>query len=119
MSVVLHERIRRLRARVAVRNWKARQARHAAGVWLRLARLLAFSESAHAISDADAARLAVAPEPPGLDLHPPKHLYFVTGAQLASLPSRRSIPLRLGPEMLSARNVALVPFVFKGQETED
>lgn len=109
MNPKLEARLKELKARVAIRDFNYRQRNHAAGVWFRVGRVLTSTERAYAIDEADAARLGD-PEPAGLELQPPKRLFFVGGEQLASLPSRREIPVRLGPEMLAARCVAFVGF---------
>lgn len=109
MNSKLQARLRDLQVRVAIRDFNCRRRNTAAGVWFRVGRLLTAAERAYAISDADATTLGI-PEPAGLELQPPKQIYFVTKERLASLASRREIPVRFGPEMLAARNVALVRF---------
>ena len=61
--------------------------------------------------DHDACRLAAlgrAEQPVGAELDPPKRIFFVSPQELAGVPSRRRIPLRLKGEPLYARNLALV-----------
>jgi hypothetical protein len=50
------------------------------------------------------------PEPVGSELAPAKVLLFVDPAQMGLIEGRREIPLRLGPELLAARWIALTRF---------
>ncbi|GMV42992.1 MAG: hypothetical protein AMXMBFR64_47080 [Myxococcales bacterium] len=70
-------------------------------------------ESAWVIDEAAARALREGghePEPVGAELEPPKELYVVSAADLEAIGERAPIPVRLGPELLGARTVALVPF---------
>ena len=110
---VLQRRLRAIRSRAAVRRWEIRQLGHSGGAWFRLQRLLAYAETAWAISDADAEVLIAAghsPEAAGLELEPPRRYFVVDEAALAGLPSAREVPLRASPELLACRTLALVPF---------
>ena len=110
---VLDDRARRIRSRLTVRSWEYRQRDHAKGAWFRLRRVLADAERAFVVSRDDAAVLTdrgIRPEPPGLELHPPRALYFAPREVLAQLPSAREIPVRLGAELLGADHVALLRF---------
>jgi len=110
---VLHARVRHIEQRLAVRAWEYRQRTHARGVWFRLRRVLADAERAFVISPEDAAaleRLELAAEPVGLELQPPRYLYFVPSDVLRRLGSAREIPVRLSAELLGAEHVALVRF---------
>jgi hypothetical protein len=109
----MRARARDVRTRAAVRRWQYRQRDLAAGVWFRLRRVLADAKAAYAISEEDAARLAAE----GCRMHaageavdPAKIILFVDEVRLSTVASSRSIPVRLGPEFLAARAVALVPF---------
>jgi hypothetical protein len=109
----MHARVRAMRARLAVRNWEYRQRNHAKGVWFRLRRLLALSESVWSIPEDEANRLLAEgyeADPAGAGLEPPKVLVVVPEDHLREIPDRKPIPIRLGPEFLAARWVALVPF---------
>lgn len=109
----LQRRLRAIRSRAAVRRWEIRQLGHAGGAWFRLQRLLAYAETAWAISDADAEALIAAghsPEPAGLELEPPRRYFVVDEAALAGLPSAREVLLQASPELLACRTLALVPF---------
>jgi hypothetical protein len=109
----LHDRARRIQARLAVRSWEYRQRNHAKGVWFRLRRVLADAERAFVLSPDDASAimgLGARPEPVGLELHPPRHFYFVTPEVLAELGSSREIPVRLNAALLDAAHVALLRF---------
>lgn len=110
---VLSLRLRDLLARAEARRWEIRQLGHAGGAWYRLQRLLAYAETAWAISDADAEALIAAghsPEPAGLELEPPRRYFVVDEAALAGLSSAREVPLRASPELLACRTLALLPF---------
>ena len=109
----LQRRLRAIRSRAVVRRWEIRQLRHAGGAWYRVQRLLAYAETAWAISDADAEALIAAghsPEPAGLELEPPRRYFVVDEAALAGLPSAREVLLQASPELLACRTLALVPF---------
>jgi hypothetical protein len=76
-------------------------------------RLLAEASSAWEVPEEACARLLAegfAPEPAGSELEPGKTILFVTEARLAEIRDRRPLPLRLGPEFLAARRIALVRF---------
>ena len=110
---LLEARLRAMRARLAVRAWEYRQRDHAYGVWFRLRRLLAYSASAWSLPEAEARRLLAegyAADPVGALLEPPKILLILPEERLRDIPGRSPIPLRLGPELLATRWVALVPF---------
>ncbi len=114
MIEVLERRARRVRARLAVRQWEYRQRRHAKGVWPRLARLLADSSYAWEIDEAVANELVregLKVEPVGLELEPAKKLVVLPATH--SGPSGagvRPIPVNLGADFLAARYVALRRF---------
>ena len=102
-----------IRSRALVRRCEMRQLGHAAGVWFRLGRLLAFARSAWALSEGDADLLFAAghsPHPVGLELEPPRRLFIIAEEKLASLASAREVALRASPEILGCRTLALVPF---------
>jgi hypothetical protein len=113
MTDSLHRRARQVRSRAAIQTWAYRQRKHAGGVWFRLRRTLAQSREAFAISKEEADRLVaegIVPEPVGFELEPPKPIFFVTAAQVASIAGRRSIPVRLEEALLAAPALALVAF---------
>jgi len=109
----LEERAREVRARAAVRAWEYRQRHHAKGVWFRLRRLLAATASAWSLPEEEARRLVAegyeAADVGGL-LEPPKLLVVVPEERLRTIAARTPVELRLGPELLAARCLALVPF---------
>ncbi len=115
----LERRARAVRARAAVRAWEYRQRHHAKGVWFRLRRLLAATASAWSLPEEEARRLLAegyrAAEVGDL-LEPPKVLVVVP-ERLRAVPGRVPVPLRLGPELLAARWLALVPFRWPGTVT--
>lgn len=109
----LHDRVRRLRSRAAVRAWEYRQRNLAKGVWFDLRRLLAHAESAWSLPEDEAQRLLAEgyeAADVGNRLAPPKTILVVTEERLREVPGRAAVPLRLGPELLGARWLALVPF---------
>jgi len=53
----LHERLRQMKARVAIQQWEARQIGHARGVWFRLQLLLAQTKRALVITAEEASVL--------------------------------------------------------------
>jgi hypothetical protein len=109
----LHRRLREIRSNAAIRRWEARQRDHAAGAWFRVQRLLAYSRTAWAISDADAERLVASghsPDPAGLELEPQRRYFVVDETTLKGLTSAREVALQASPELLACRTLALVPF---------
>ncbi len=109
----MQARAREVRTRVAVRRWNYRQRNLAAGVWYRLRRVLADARAAYVISDQDARRLATEGyrvEACGGQVTPEKAILFVDETRLSSVESRRSIPVGLGPDFLTATAIALVAF---------
>jgi len=109
----LAARARAVRSRALVRHWELRQLEHAAGAWHRLARLFALTRRAWAITDEDAAGLVEAgrqPHPVGLAFEPPLRLFLISDEQARALPGAREIALQASPELLTYRNLALVPF---------
>ncbi len=114
MIEVLERRARRVRARGAVRQWEYRQRRHAKGVWVRLARLLADASHVWEIDEAVASELIAEGcqvEPVGLKLEPAKTLVVVPATHPdPSGAGARPIPVNLGAEFLASRYVALRRF---------
>ena len=109
----LHARARRARAQSAVRAWEYRQRHHAKGFWFRLRRLLADTASAWSLPEDEARRLIAEgyeAADVGSQLEPPKVLVVVPEERLRAVPGRVPVELRLGPELLGARCLALVPF---------
>jgi hypothetical protein len=109
----LHRRSRQSKSRWLARRREFRERHLAAGVWFRLRRCLAHAARAFIIPAEAAAALeqdGLVPERPGLDLEPPLRLYVVTPERLASISGRREIRVRLSAELLTAGQVALVPF---------
>jgi hypothetical protein len=112
-SEALHRRLQAIRSRAAIRRWEARRRDHAAGAWFRVPRLLAYSRTAWAISDADAEGLIAAghsPDPAGLELEPQRRYFVVDETTLKALTSAREVALQASPELLACRTLALVPF---------
>jgi hypothetical protein len=107
----LHQRARRVRAAALVRRWEYRQRHHARGVWHRLRRLLSDAREAWSLSAEDASRLITegfGPEHVGLELEPPLTILVLPEDRLRTLASRRRVALRLGQELLAARQLAIV-----------
>lgn len=113
MSTALHRRVREIRARAEIRKWEYRQRNHAKGVWFRLRRVLADAELAYGLDDEEMEQLLAEGfclEAVGGELQPVKRILFVTEARLRLISGRREIPVRLGPELLGERNLALLRF---------
>src|SRR6185503_17738193 len=107
----LEARVRGMRSRAAILRWELRQLRHASGAWDRFARTLALARSAWAISEEDAAALAASgrePDPAGLAFEPPRRLFVVDEAEVATLKSARPVVLQASAELLATPNLALV-----------
>lgn len=111
----VHERLRRraseARARAATRRWEYRQRHHAKGTWFRLRRLLAESRLVFVTSEEVAQQLLAEgfrPETVGRELFPQKTMIAVPAARAERLAEARSIPVRLGADLLSARFLVLV-----------
>ena len=113
VHVRLHARARRFAARVAVRRWEYRQRDLAMGVWPKLRRLLAYSERALAVDDAELQALVaegVALDPVGAALEPQLRIAVVSADRAARLASATPLPLRLGEPLLRSKNLVLVRF---------
>lgn len=109
----MRARARAVRTRARVRSWTYRQRNLAAGVWFRLRRVLADASAAYEISDEDARRLVAEgyrPEPCGGEVAPEKTILFVDERRLSKIETRRPIRVGLGPDLLAARAIAVVPF---------
>jgi hypothetical protein len=109
----LHERVRALRARVAIQRWEIRQRGHAAGSWFALERLFALSRRAWILSAQDAETLVAAgyePDPAGLAFEQPRRIFIVRPDEIRSLAGAREISIRSSAELLLAPAIALVPF---------
>lgn len=116
----LEERAKAVRAKAAVRAWEYRQRHHAKGVWFRLRRLLAATASAWSLPEAEARRLIAEgcePADVGSLLEPPKLLVVVPEKRLETISGLEPVDLRLGPELLAAPCLALVPF--RSPEADD
>ena len=113
MRPALDHRVEEARRRVLVRSWEYRQRHHARGVWFRLRRVLADASAAFEIPRDQANRLVaegLRAEPVGDALAPRKVILFVRADRLARISSARPVPVRLGPELLRAECLALIPF---------
>ncbi len=113
MTTALEQRVENLRRRVLVRSWEYRQRNHARGVWFRLRRLLADASAAFVIPREEARALVAEgfhAEPTGQAIEPPKVILFVPADRVAHVASARSIPVRLGQELLEAECLVLTPF---------
>jgi hypothetical protein len=113
VSGELHRCVERIRGRQQVRAWEYRQRRHSMGLWFRLRRLLVDAERAYEIPEAAARELleqGLRPEPLGDELQPQRLFLFVPPERVDAIPGAREIPVRLGPELLGARCLALVPW---------
>jgi len=106
----LHERLREMKARAAIRKWEARQAELAGGVWLRLQLLLAQSRRALLITADEANALREAgfePHPVGMQLEPAKSLFVIAEESVPPEIAGAEIDLR---DVLRAPAAILIPF---------
>lgn len=113
MGDVLERRARAIRSRGAIRDWEYRQRHHAKGTWFRFRRVLADAQEAYALSEEAMNQLILAGahlEAIGSELEPAKRIVFITRAELDRLSSKRAIELHISPELLGARDLALVAF---------
>jgi len=109
----LERRVEALRRRVMVRSWEYRQRHHARGAWFRLRRALADASTAFEIPPEEADRLIAEGhrvEPVGEAFEPRKVILIVPADRMARVPGARPVPLRLGPDLLQARYLALTPY---------
>jgi hypothetical protein len=109
----MEARAKAVRTAAAVRRWRYRQRHLAAGVWFKFRLVLARASAVYAISAADARRLldeGYGAEPCGRQLAPEKTLLFVDARRLSTIAERRPLRVGLGPDVLTAPILALVPF---------
>ncbi len=109
----LHQRLRHMRSRAAIRAWEARQADHAHGVWFRLELLLARTRRALVISAEDRSILRASgfqPHPIGAQLEPPKALFVVSEEMLPPSIKAHEVPLQDAQQILLAPALVLIPF---------
>lgn len=112
-SDVLHQRLRAMKARAAIRKWEARQIGHAGGVWFRFQLLLAGTTRLLAITDDDAAILAARGfemHPVGAELEPSKSLFVIREDALPASIRGRDVSLQDGHQILLSRALVLIPF---------
>lgn len=110
MIDALRRRARDVRSRALVRRWEYRQRHHAKGSWGRLRRALAEAEAAWSVPEREIRRLRAQgypSEPVGAEFEPPKEILWVPREVVETLADAVSLPLRLGPEILSARFLVL------------
>jgi len=111
MTAALQKRLQRIREAGVIRGWEYRQRNSAKGVWYRLRRVLVDAAMAFEVEDADADRFqreGEIPLPVGCELAPPKRIFFLPAERLRTASSRRPVPVRLGSELLQARNLVLL-----------
>jgi hypothetical protein len=102
-----------VRALAAIRAWEYRQRNHSKGVWFRLRRVLADSESAFAIPCSAIERLkqeGFRTESVGTEIEPQKVILFVPAARLEEIPEKRPLRVALDTDFLSTPCVALIRF---------
>ena len=115
----LHTRARRVRARASVRAWEYRQRNHSKGVWFRLRRVLADTESAFAIPCSAVERLereGFRRESVGTEIEPQKVITFVPAARLEEIPEKRPLRVALDADFLATPCVALSRFHCAGSD---
>jgi hypothetical protein len=109
----LHERLRGIRSRVAVRKWEVRQAAHAGGVWFHLDLLLAATRRALVITAEEATMLRAAgfePHPVGAELEPPKALFVIAEERVPPSITGREVAMHDARQILLAPAMILIPF---------
>lgn len=107
---LLHERLRQMKARAAIRQWEARQVDYAGGVWFRLQLLLARTRRALLITPDEAnvlRRAGFEPNPVGMQLEPAKSLFVIAEKMVPPEIVGSEIALR---EILRAPAAILIPF---------
>ncbi len=112
-SEPLHQKLRGMRSRAAIRKWEARQAVHARGVWFRLELLLARTRRALVISAEDTMILRAAgfeALPIGAELDPPKTLFVMSEATLPASIKGFEVELQDKRQILLAAALVLIPF---------
>jgi hypothetical protein len=111
--MTIADRVKMVKARALVRRWEYRQRNLAHRAWDRFRNALAHASEAYAIDEATAAALLAEGcqgDDRGRGLEPPRVLVWVSAERAAGLAGARPIELRMGPELLAARWLALVPF---------
>lgn len=111
--MTIADRVKAVRARARVRRWEYRQRNLAHGAWDRFRAALARASAAYAIDEETAAALLAEgwqADDRGRGLEPPRVLVWISAERAAALAGARRIALRMGPELLAARVLALVPF---------
>jgi hypothetical protein len=109
----LHQHLRRMRSRAAIRKWEARQVDHAHGVWFRLELLLARTRRAFVISAEEATTLRAAgfeAHSIGAELEPPKALFVIPEETLPASVETHEVALQDTQQILLARALILIPF---------
>ena len=109
----LHERLREMKARAAIRTWEARQAELAGGVWFRLQLLLACTRRALVITAEEANELQRAgfePHPVGLQLEPAKSFFVIAETNVPPEIAGSEVPLQEARRILAAPAAILIPF---------
>jgi hypothetical protein len=109
----LHDRLRQLRARVAIRKWEIRQLPHAGGVWFRFELLLARTRRALAITGEEEEILRAAgidQHKVGAELEPPKTIFVLSEKQLPASVGGQEVPLQELQQILAAKSLILIPF---------
>jgi hypothetical protein len=108
----LHERLRQMKARVAIQKWEARQIDHAGGVWFHLQLLFASTRRALVITADEAEGLrnsGFEPHPIGSQLEPPKS-FFVLSEEMVPPGVGAEVPLQEAQRILLAPAAILIPF---------
>ncbi len=109
----LHERLRQMKARIAIQKWEARQVDHARGVWFHLQLLLASTRRALVITVEEEAvlrRAGFEPHPIGMRLEPPKSFFVLTEEMVPSGIVGSEVALQEARRILLAPAAILIPF---------
>jgi len=109
----LHERLRQMKARIAIQQWEARQVDHAGGVWFHLQLLLASTRRALVLTADEAAVLrngGFEPDPIGMRLEPPKSFFVLSEEMVPPGVVGSEVPLQEAQRILLAPAAILIPF---------
>lgn len=112
-SAALHDQLRRMRSRAAIKKWEMRQIEHAGGVWFHLQLLLARSRRAFRISADEVKVLSDAGfeiHPLGAKLEPPKSIFVIREEMVPRAVIGTEVPLQDAQQLLLAPALILIPF---------
>lgn len=109
----LERRALRIRSMAEIRRWEYRQRHLSKGVWFRVRRVLAGARACWAIPVDEAERLMEEgwrPETPGLELQPPRQMFFLPEERIRAIAERRELRIGLTAELLAEPAVVMIRF---------